>query len=63
VFILQKPAAEGMRFMFLSLWVDEAAIRAFAGDDMTRAVYYPEDRRFLLALEPTVEHYEAHSFA
>ncbi len=63
VFIFQQPAADGTRFMFLSLWEDEAAIRAFAGDDITRAVYYPEDRRFLLSLELTVEHYEAHSFA
>jgi len=62
VFIFHQPAADGTRFMFISLWEDETAIRAFAGDDITRAVYYPEDRRFLLALEPTVEHYEALSF-
>jgi heme-degrading monooxygenase HmoA len=62
VFIFQQPVAEGTRFMFLSLWEDEASIRAFAGDDITRAVYYPEDRSYLLALAPTVEHYEAHSF-
>ncbi|MCX6026504.1 MAG: antibiotic biosynthesis monooxygenase [Chloroflexi bacterium] len=62
VFIFHPPAADGTRFIFISLWEDEAALRAFAGDDITRAGYYPEDRRFLLALEPAVEHYEALSF-
>src|SRR5256885_10813478 len=30
----------------------------FAGDDVERAHYYPEDRDYLLELEPTVTHYE-----
>ena len=34
------------------------AIRAFAGDDVERARYYPEDREYLLQLEPRVAHYE-----
>jgi len=34
------------------------AIRAFAGDDIERARYYPEDRTFLLEMEPRVTHYE-----
>jgi uncharacterized damage-inducible protein DinB len=33
-------------------------VRRFAGDDAERARYYPEDARFLLALEPNVEHFE-----
>ena len=40
------------------LWESWEAIRAFAGDDLEKAVYYPEDQKFLLALEPTVTHYE-----
>jgi len=63
VYILHQPAAKGERFVFISLWEDEAAVRAFAGEDISRAVYYPEDRRFLLELEPTVEHYEARSYS
>jgi hypothetical protein len=35
-----------------------AAIRAFAGPDVERAKYDPEDREFLLELEPRVVHYE-----
>jgi len=34
------------------------AIRIFAGEDVERAHYYPEDREYLLELEPTVTHYE-----
>jgi hypothetical protein len=37
------------------------AIRAFAGEDISRAKYYPQDRDFLLEFEPTVEHYELYA--
>jgi hypothetical protein len=30
----------------------------YAGEDVTRARYYPEDTRYLLELEPAVTHYE-----
>jgi hypothetical protein len=42
----------------MSLWDSLEAIRAFAGDDVERARYYPEDASYLLELEPTVAHYE-----
>lgn len=45
-------------FVFTSRWDSWDAISAFAGPEPSRAVYYPEDRDFLLALEPNVEHYE-----
>lgn len=45
-------------FVLVSLWESWDAIRAFAGDDIERAVYYPEDTAYLLELEPTVTHYE-----
>jgi len=48
-------------FIFVSLWNSMDAIRAFAGPDLEKAVYYPEDERFLLELEPTVTHYDAFS--
>ncbi|MDM7989070.1 hypothetical protein [Arthrobacter sp. zg-Y877] len=41
----------------VSLWVSLEAIRAFAGDDVGRAVFYPEDDRFLLERDHTVSHY------
>jgi len=33
-------------------------LRAFAGDEVSRAKYYPEDSEFLLEFEPEVAHYE-----
>ncbi|HEY0800026.1 MAG TPA: hypothetical protein VGD54_04225 [Steroidobacteraceae bacterium] len=43
----------------LSWWTDEAAIKAFAGNDITRARYFPEDDRFLLTRPDHVSHYES----
>lgn len=44
--------------MFTSRWDSWDSIRAFAGPEPSKAVYYPEDREFLLSLEPNVEHFE-----
>ncbi|WP_443747184.1 hypothetical protein [Asticcacaulis solisilvae] len=40
-----------------SLWVSLDAIRAFAGNDISIARYYPEDDRFLLERPEHVAHY------
>ena len=42
----------------LSFWSSLDAVRAFAGDDVTRAVFYPEDDRYLVDREVTVAHYD-----
>lgn len=65
----QTPGNQGVRifrhigegqaeFVFVSLWESMDAIRRFAGDDIERAVYYPEDEGYLLELDPNVTHYE-----
>lgn len=41
----------------LSWWDDMAAVRAFAGNDPERAVYYPDDDRFLIDRPEHVEHH------
>ena len=56
--VLRRTAAGETHFLFISFWDSMDAIRRFAGDDVERARYYPEDREFLLAPEPTVTHYE-----
>ena len=58
VFVLTRREGKVAHFVFLSLWESLEAIRAFAGNDLEKARYYPEDRDFLLELEPTVTHYE-----
>ncbi len=45
-------------FTLLTLWESWDAIKAFAGPDYEKAVYYSEDQRYLLELEPKVSHYE-----
>ncbi|HET9922479.1 MAG TPA: antibiotic biosynthesis monooxygenase [Ktedonobacteraceae bacterium] len=56
--VLRRTYEDKTEFLLLSLWESYEAICAFAGDDLERAVYYPEDKEFLLELEPKVTHYE-----
>ena len=58
VYVLRRREGEQERFRVLSLWDSMEGIRRFAGADPERARYYPEDKRFLTALEPNVEHFE-----
>jgi hypothetical protein len=37
----------------MSLWDSLDAVRGFAGDDVEKAVFYPEDERFLVDRELT----------
>jgi heme-degrading monooxygenase HmoA len=58
VYTLRRVADGKAEFLLLTLWESWDAIKAFAGDDYEKAVYYPEDTKFLLALDPHVTHYE-----
>ena len=58
VHILERIEGEVTHFVTLTFWQDMASIRAFAGQAVETAKYYPEDRDFLLEFEPTVVHYE-----
>ena len=44
----------------LSFWESREVIVGFAGDDISRAVFYPLDDRYLVDREVTVTHYEVH---
>jgi len=41
----------------LSWWETLESIKGFAGDDISRAVFYPEDEGYLLDRDVTVTHY------
>jgi heme-degrading monooxygenase HmoA len=58
VLILREIRDGTADFLFISLWDSMESIHAFAGDDVERARYYPEDREMLLELEPNVRHCE-----
>lgn len=56
--VLRRISDDEAEFVLISHWESLDAIRAFAGDDYERAVYYPEDKAFLLAFAPNVDHFE-----
>lgn len=58
VYTLRKRGPQQAEFLLISLWDSFDAIRNFAGPDYEKAVYYPEDAKFLLEMEPNVLHYE-----
>ena len=58
-YILRRSQGDRTEFVTLSFWDSLEAIRAFAGDPVEQAVFYPEDDRFLVDRETTVSHFEA----
>jgi heme-degrading monooxygenase HmoA len=59
-FLLRRDDGDRTEFVTLSFWESMDAVRAFAGEDPERAVFYPEDDRFLVDRETSVTHFEAH---
>ena len=54
-----RSMSEGRaEFLLLTLWESEEAIRRFAGDDIGRAVFYPQDERFLIEKDDHVRHFD-----
>ena len=56
--VLRRVKDGRAEFLVISLWDSLDAVRAFAGPDPEKSVYYPEDDRYLLEREPHVLHYE-----
>lgn len=62
VAVLRRDEAEVTHFLTVTHWDSEESIRAFAGDALLTARYYPEDRDYLLEFEPQVRHYVVSAF-
>ena len=58
VVVLRRLADGKAEFVLLTFWESEAAIRSFAGDDISRAVFYPEDDHYLIERGEAVDHFE-----
>ena len=56
--ILRHADGDRTEFVTLSFWDSLDAVRAFAGDDVERAVFYDEDDRFLVDRETRVVHWQ-----
>lgn len=61
VSLMRRDAGRVTHFVILTHWTSMEAIAAFAGVDVERAKYYPEDDDYLLEFEPTVQHFEVDS--
>jgi hypothetical protein len=55
--------SENCHFYTVTEWENIEAIKAFAGEDYEKAVYYPEDEGVLLEFEEKVQHYESYDIS
>ena len=60
--IWQQREGEITHIFVLSWWNSYESIKAFAGTDFDVARYYEEDKKYLLEMEPHVQHYECYDF-
>lgn len=58
VLVLRRFQDGVTTFGVISLWGSLDEVRAFAGPRPEKAVYYPDDERYLLDRSPTVGHYD-----
>jgi heme-degrading monooxygenase HmoA len=56
--MLRRDDGDRSEIITFSLWDSRDSIRAFAGEDIDQAVFYPEDDRFLIERDLTVRHYD-----
>jgi heme-degrading monooxygenase HmoA len=57
-YVMRKTDNGVSEFLVISLWESFESIRKFAGPDPEVSVYYPEDEKYLLEMEPKVSHYQ-----
>lgn len=56
--MLARDIGNGLtEILTVSRWETMNAIKGFAGEDVERAVFYPEDDRYLVERDVTVRHY------
>jgi antibiotic biosynthesis monooxygenase (ABM) superfamily enzyme len=57
--VLRHTDGDRTEFQTIILFDSLDDVRAFAGDDIEQAVFYPEDDRYLIDRDLSVTHYEA----
>ena len=57
--VLRHTDGDRTEFQTIILFDSLDDVRAFAGDNIERAVFYPEDDRYLIERDLSVTHYEA----
>jgi heme-degrading monooxygenase HmoA len=56
-YVLWREVGDQAEFVTISFWETEAAIAGFAGEPISRAVFYPEDDKYLIDRDYEVSHY------
>jgi heme-degrading monooxygenase HmoA len=59
--MLRRDVGDRCEFVMFTLWDSMEAVTAFAGTEPQKAVFYPEDDRYLIGRDLTVDHYEVHT--
>ncbi|CAA9468121.1 MAG: hypothetical protein AVDCRST_MAG12-511 [uncultured Rubrobacteraceae bacterium] len=58
VYMLRRDLGDRCEFLMFSLWDSLEAVKAFAGEDYEKAVFYPEDDRYLVERDEASSHFE-----
>lgn len=58
VMVLRRFDGDEAEFGVLSFWTSLEDVKAFAGEDVDAARYFPDDERYLLEFTPTLKHYD-----
>ncbi len=56
--LLRRTDGERTEIVTVSFWDSRKAIEGFAGEDIEKAVFYPDDDRFLVERDLRVTHYD-----
>lgn len=56
--VLRRRRQDRAEFIVLSLWESEEAIARFAGEQIGRAIYFPQDERYLIERRDEIDHFE-----
>ena len=58
VMVLRRIDGNEAEFGVISIWESLDDIRAFAGEDVDTARYFPDDAKYLLEFTPKLKHFE-----
>jgi heme-degrading monooxygenase HmoA len=58
VMVLRRIEGDEAEFGVVSFWDALEDVKAFAGEDVDLARYFPDDERYLLEFTPRLKHFE-----
>jgi heme-degrading monooxygenase HmoA len=61
VSVYKRITADYAEFMFISFWESMEAVKSYAGEDIAKAHYFPEDLKYVIDPPASVEHHDVFS--